>query len=267
MSTWRALATGWERGRDLHWRATQSVSEWLVSRLDPRPGDTVLELAAGTGETGFLVSGLLGPAGRLISSDAEPGMVEATRRAAAERGIENAEFRVLDTNAIALPDASVDGVLSRYGYVLRGDPPAALREVRRVLRPGGRFAFAVWAGRSQNPWMTVPADLMVERGHLAPPSSDARRLSERRNPAAIAVLVANAGFEVLELEEMPVSYVFADGDELWRFATELRGPVSLALAQLGPAERDEIRGALEARVPRAADGYELGGVSLNVVAS
>ena len=63
MSGWDALAPRWERGRELLWRSTRPVSEWLVSRLDPQPGQTILELAAGTGETGFLAASASSPAG------------------------------------------------------------------------------------------------------------------------------------------------------------------------------------------------------------
>src|SRR5215831_17751033 len=186
---WEAMAPRWERGRELLWRSTRPVSEWLVLRLAPRPGEVVLDLAAGTGETGFLAAPALEPGGRLITADREQGMVDAARRAAAELGVTNAEFRVLDADALDLPDASVDGVLNRFGYILRGDPPPALAEIRRVLRPGGRLAFAVWAAREVNPWMTVPADVMVERGHLRPPDEAERRLSARRNPESIRRLL------------------------------------------------------------------------------
>ena len=60
---WEALAPRWERGRELLWRGTRPVSEWLVERLDPRPGQTVLDLAAGTGDTGFLAAPRLEPGG------------------------------------------------------------------------------------------------------------------------------------------------------------------------------------------------------------
>ena len=76
------------------WRSTRPVSEWLVARLDPQPGQVVLDLAAGTGETGFLAAPRLAPGGRLITGDREPGMVEAARaRRGAELGVTNAEFR------------------------------------------------------------------------------------------------------------------------------------------------------------------------------
>jgi ubiquinone/menaquinone biosynthesis C-methylase UbiE len=264
---WEELAPRWERGRELLWESTRAVSEWLVERLDPQPGQTILDLAAGTGETGFLAAARLGGGGRLISSDLSPGMVEAAQRLAPSFGVANAEFRVLDAERVDLPDASADGTLSRFGYVLRGDPPPALREIRRVLRPGGRFAFAVWAERERNPWMTVPAAVMVERGHLSPESEEQRRLSEKRNPDTIRRLLAEAGFGEAEIAERPVAYRFADGEELWYFVSELRGPVAVALAKLGEDERAAVRAEIERRVARAGHGFELGGVSVNVVTS
>jgi SAM-dependent methyltransferase len=266
-SQWQAMAPRWERGRELLWASTRAVSEWLVSRLDPQQGQVVLDLAAGTGETGFLAAELLGPSGRLISGDREPGMVEAAERVAASLGVTNAEFRMLDGASLDLAGASVDGVLSRFGYILKGNTPPVLGEIRRVLRPGGRLAFAVWAARERNPWMTVPAGVMVERGHLRDQTDEEVRLSARRNPEAIGALLAAAGFGEPEIEEMPVAYRFADSEELWFFVSELRGPVALALADLDESERQVVRAEIESRATRTATGFELAGVSLNVAVS
>ena len=119
-----------------------------------------------------------------------------------------------------------------------------------MLRPGGRLAFSVWAARERNPWMTVPADVMVERGHLAPQTEAELRLSARRNPESIRALLAAAGFGEPEIEEMPVAYRFADADELWFFVSELRGPVALALAELADDERAAVRAEIESRATR-----------------
>jgi SAM-dependent methyltransferase len=261
---WRELAPSWERGRELLWHSTRTVSEWLVDRLDPQPGQTILDLAAGTGETGYLAAARLGERGRLITSDSSAEMLAAARRVAPLFDVTNAEFRLLDADDIDLADGSVDGVVSRFGYVLRGEPPAALPEVRRVLRPGGRFAFAVWAARERNPWMTVPAEVMLERGHLPDQTDAERRLSARRDPAAIRRLLADVGFRVDEIEELPVAYRFADSDELWFFVSDLRGPVALALAKLDEDERAAVRAEVERRADRDGDGFALGGVSINV---
>lgn len=254
MHDWEALAEHWERGRGVLWRATQPVSEWLVDRLDPQPGQVVLDLAAGVGETGFLAAPRLEPGGRLISSDRSPAMVEAARRVAATVGVANAEFRVFPSDRIELAGASVDGVLCRFGYVLLG---GTLAEIRRVIRPGGRLAFSAWADRGASPWMAVPRGILVERGHLPErppePAWDAARIRS---------LLAEAGFGGIEVEELPVAYRFADTDELWLYASELLGPVAAAIAGLDEGERAAVRAELERRVP----ALELPGRSLNAAA-
>jgi ubiquinone/menaquinone biosynthesis C-methylase UbiE len=264
---WQEMAPRWEGGRELLWESTRAVSEWLVARLDPQEGQTLLDLAAGTGETGFLAASAIGETGKLISSDLSPNMLEAAKRVSVLFEMSNVEFRLLDIESLELAEASVDGVLCRFGYILKGSPPRALAEIRRVLRPGGRLAFAVWAEREQNAWMTLPSQVMVERGHLQPQSAEETRTSKRRNPEAIARLVRASGFERIEIEEMPISYRFADADGLWFFVSELRGPVALALDLLDENERAVVRAEIEARAFRASDeGFELGGVSLNALA-
>jgi len=266
---WQELAGRWDRRRDLLWGSTRRVSEWLVDRLDPHAGQTILELSAGTGETGFLAAARLGGEGRLISSDRSPNMVEAARRASVPLGVANADFRVLDAEALDLPDASVDGVLSRFGYLLKGDPPRALGEARRVLRPGGRLAFAVWAGRELNAWMTVPRDVMVELGHLEPRAAGAPSDPlDGRSPQRIRDLLAAAGFEACEVQELPAGYRFRNEVELWTFVSELRGPIALAIEKLAEPERNQVREAVESRAARPEEGgYELGGTALAVLAT
>jgi ubiquinone/menaquinone biosynthesis C-methylase UbiE len=265
---WEEMAARWDRRRDLLWGSTREVSDWLVRRLDPQPGQTILELAAGTGETGFLAAERLGPEGLLISSDRSPSMVEAARRNAERLGLTNVEFRVLDGERLELEDASVDGILSRFGYILKGDPPRALQEARRVLRPGGRLAFSVWAARQQNAWMTVPTDVMVELGFMEPPGPRADDPLQGRSVDSVCRVVEEAGFTDSSAREMETAYRFADAGQLWAFVSELRGPIALAIEGLGSEERAAVREAVESRAERSIDGgYTLAGTSLNVVAS
>jgi ubiquinone/menaquinone biosynthesis C-methylase UbiE len=159
----------------------------MITELAPRPGDTVLELAAGVGDTGFEAAAILGDGGRLISTDFSPAMVEAARRRGAELGLQNVEYRVMDAERLELDPNSVDGVLCRYGYMLMPDPAAAFAETRRVLRPGGRLVLAVWGAPERNPFFSIMAMNLVQRGHIPPPEPSAKcapRRCRRASPSA-----------------------------------------------------------------------------------
>src|SRR5918911_1168727 len=172
-SAWAAVASGWHAQREELWKASRPVSEWMIRRLDPQPGDTVLELAAGLGDTGLMAAPLVGEAGRVIVTDFTPEMIAAARRRAEELGVDNVEFRVLDAERMDLQTDSVDGALCRWAYMLMIDPAAAFSETRRVLRTGGRLAFSVWAARELNPALSLAGKVLVELGHILPPDPEA----------------------------------------------------------------------------------------------
>lgn len=266
---WQQMASRWERGGKALWETTRPVADWLVQGVAPQPGQTILELAAGAGETGFLAADRLGDRGRLISSDFAPQMVEAAERVAAELGIANVDFRVLDAERLELEDSSVDGVICRFGYMLMGDPSQALRETRRVLRSGGRLAFSLFGEPQRNPWMTVARGVMAERGHLPAPNSDAPGLFSLTDPERIDALLREAGFARSEVEEMEIGFRFDDADSLWAYVSDLQGPIALATAKLDDAARRSVRVAIEEGYApfREPGGYRLPGLVLNVVAA
>jgi SAM-dependent methyltransferase len=251
---WDRVAAGWERHRERTQRSNLPVSQRMIELLDPEPDWTVLELAAGPGDTGFLVAERIG---RLISTDFSREMVEAARRRAAELGIANADFRVADAARIDLPDASVDGVLCRYGYMLMDEPEAVLRETRRVLRPGGRLAFAVWAEGRLNPWASTLGRILLERGHVEPPAAGEPGMFALAAPARIAEVVEAAGFSSHRIEEVAVESRFADVDEFWSVLMDLATMTSALVAALPDDERQAIQSDFAERVEAFRDGDEL----------
>ena len=233
------------------------VAEALVAGAAASPGDTVLDLAAGTGD----VTAALAQAGvHVISTDLSPVMVEAARR----REIPDAEHRVMDMQAIDLPDASVDAVVSRYGYMLVPDPALALRETRRVLRPGGRLAFATWAPAKRNPWATAYGPVLVERGLLEPPKPDEPGQFFLGEPVRIEELVRGAGFDDVAVTEVPVAFRAESWDEYRRIISSLAATMREVLERLDDAARAEVDGAAKARIEpfRSGEGYELPGLTL-----
>ena len=161
------MAAGWKATRANFQRSMEPVSQWLVEAIHPQPGHSVLELAAGLGDTGLLAAQLVAPGGSVLITDGSDNMVAAAREHAEEVGATNVELRTMQAEWIDLPTASVDAVICRFGYMLLLDPEAALRETRRVLKPGGRVALAVWDDLERNPWMKVLREALVARG-LAP---------------------------------------------------------------------------------------------------
>jgi len=268
LDSWDRFSVNWQREHDFLWSATHHLGERLVDLLDPRPGDTVLELAAGTGDTGFLAAERIGADGRLISTDFAPGMVDAARAAGEARGLANADFRVLDAERMDLDDASVDGVLCRFGYMLMADPKAALMETRRVLREGGRVAFAVWAGPDRNLWAAIPGMTMVELGHLPPPEPGAPGIFAMGDPDRIRELVTGSGFGEPRIAEIEIPWGYHDPETHWEKTVTLAAPIAEAFNALSPEAQEEVRAKVRERdIERLAeDPNTLDGVALAVVA-
>lgn len=267
--TWGKMAAGWEDRNEWMIRVTAPVSEWIVDRADPRPGSTILEVAAGPGDLGFRVAERIGDAGRLISTDFAPQMVDTARRLGTARGIENVEHRVLDAERMDLDDGSVDGVVCRWGFMLMADPPAALRETRRVLRDGAPLAFAVWATPDRNPWAAVPAMTLVQLGHMPPPEPGAPGIFAMGDPDRIRELVTGAGFDEPQIDAIEFEFRYSDADDVWGSLVGLAGPFAAVIEKLDEGERDATRAAImESLAPfRNEDGsYAAPAMSWGVLA-
>ena len=233
------------------------MTDALVAAISPGPGDLVLDLAAGTGDVAEAVAAC---GATVIATDLSPVMVEAARR----REIAGAEHRVMDMQVIDLPDASVDAVVSRFGYMLAPDPAGALGETRRVLKPGAPLAFATWAPAKRNPWATAYGPVLIERGLLEPPQPGEPGQFALSEPGRIEQLVRGAGFDEAAVQEVPVEYRFADWEHYRRVVTSLAASLRQTLQDLPVGVRAEVEEAARARLERfeGQEGYVLPGVAL-----
>jgi SAM-dependent methyltransferase len=266
---WESAAAGWERNADLMARLSAPVQEWLVDHLGPQPGETFLELAAGPGETGFEIARRLGDGGWLISTDLAPGMVEAAKRRAAAAGITNAEFREMNAQAIDLPDGSVDGVVHRFGPMLLPDPAASVREVRRVLRDGGRYATASWSTVERNPLFPLMGRTMAGLGHVPPPppgddGTGPGGMASMADHGKVRAILTSAGFTDVEIEDVSTPMEFRGFEELWKMPSEVAGPIGQVIKRLDDAERERVKDAVrEAASPfSSGDGYSIPAIAV-----
>ena len=216
---WQAMAPGWER-----WRAE------LADALAPvrvagsgawaTPRETVLELGAGTGETGFAAAAILGEDGRLISTDFAPEMVEVARRRGTELGLGNVVYRVIDAEQIepglrlgrrrALPEHLHAG--GRSGRGARRDAPGA-----ETGRPVGALG---WGAPDRNPWASIGGMVLVERGQMTRPEPGAPGSSAWERGAHQALL-AGAGFRSVRMEDVTVHFSFRDLDDYERWIIDV----------------------------------------------
>ena len=230
-------------------------AELLVAAVRPAPGERVLDVATGPGVVALAAARAVGPTGSVVATDLVPEWGEVVAEESAREGLANVAFETMGAEELALPDASFDVALCQFGLMFVPDPVRALREMRRVLRPGGRLGVAVWSTPEK------VAHFLVTRIVLAaapPPPAAERGPSplDLGEPGLIERLVGEAGFGEIAVGRETREHVVADPEEEWR--QRLEEPASVparALAGLPEGERRRLHDAAIA----ALEGYRRDG--------
>ena len=175
-------------------------------------------------------------------------MLDAARRRADELGLEDVEFQVEDAAALTFADATVDGILCRWGLMLVPDMAAAASEIRRVLRPGGRAALAVWGSPDGNDWMTAPGRSALELGLVERPDPAAPGPFRLSGNGALAALLDSAGLGITTVEDVPLVWRAPSLDEWWDVVRDTSRMLSTLLARLSPDEAQAVRDGAERRL-------------------
>lgn len=261
---WAAVAPAWAEHADYIDARHDGVARRILAATAPRPGERVLELACGPGGLGLAAAEAVSPGGEVVLSDVAAQMTAIAAARAAARGIANVMTRELDLEAIAQPGEAFDVVLCREGLMFASDPAGAVREARRVLRPGGRAAFTVWGPRDDNPWMSlVFGAVSGQLGRPVPPPGIPGPFA-LEDAAALAALLRDAGLCDVAVEKVEVPMRVRDFEEWWTRTTALAGPLAIVLGSLPApvveALRADLRAATQPYVTPA--GLEFPGATL-----
>ena len=239
---WDRVASGWAASSDATEAQQRVASDWLVTHANLQPGHVVLELAAGAGGLGRRISGLVGPDGRVISTDFADEMVEVARQLGS--GLDNIEYRSLDAEEMTLDDDSVGAVICRSGFMIMADPGSAFGESKRVLQPGGTLAFSVFTTPSANPWATLGMRPFVEQNLVPPPEPGAPGMFALGDQSRVEALLHEAGFESIDIEIVNYDYVFDDDDAVWRLVSEVNARLAPLIQSFNDERKSEIRRAV-----------------------
>ena len=214
------------------WRAQLAgAQDKLLECAALAPGERVLDVACGTGLVTFEAARAVGPHGRVLGVDLSGEMVEAARQCAEQRHTSNLSFARMDAEALRLPDAGFDVVLCALGLMYMPDPAQALREMQRVLRPGGRIVIAIWGERSRCGWSALFRIVDAEVASEVCPQFF--RLGQGDG---LAHLCAELQFEAVQQHRIATTLAYADADEACS-AGFIGGPVALAWSRFD----DDVR--------------------------
>lgn len=251
---WQRGAAGWARHADAIQEFGMPASVWMIDHLDLQPGQQVLELAGGPGDTGFLAAEQVQPGGTVIETDASDAMLGVSKGRARDLGATNVEFKRMELEWLDLPAASVDAILCRWGLMFAIDREAAVREMRRVLRPGGRLAVAVWDRPELNPWATIPTRALVELGHVEAPDPTAPGMFVLADGEQLQELMETAGLTDVVVESLElVRHERGVGDYI-RGTVDMSQPFSEVRDRLSAEEWQ----AVEARIAALAEPFATG---------
>lgn len=243
-SQWRDAARYWEKHRAVIERMFAPVAAALTEEAGIGPGNAVLDVATGPGEPALSLAAVVGAKGHVIGVDIVPAMIDSAKREAARRGLSNASFRVASADELPFDDESFDAVVSRFGVMFFPSPLDGVREMLRVLKPGGRLALAVWHHADSNPFHYVLSEIVgryVESPPLDEDAPDAFRFAPRGKLLRIVreAGLAEARERLLKFSiEAPLSL-----EEFWVVRTEMSDGLRTKLAQLSKTQVGEIKNA------------------------
>ncbi len=227
----------------------------VFPRLSVRPGDRVVDVGCGFGDTAILLADRVGPAGSVLGMDCCDAFLAFGRRDAAAAGVGNVAFVEADVQQYPF-HGEFDFCFSRFGTQFFENPVAALRNMRSSLRPGGTMTMIVWRSLDENPWLAVPKQVVTR--FLPPPGEDARTCGpgpfSMADPDVVRTQLRIAGYDGVGFERIDAPLLVGRTPEE---AVELQfdlGPAGEIFREAG-AEAERQRGPMTAALTEALGAY------------
>ncbi len=261
---WESVAGAWERNADFVDAQMAAATAVMLDAAGIGAGDAVLEVAAGPGGAGIAAARRVGESGRVVLSDDSPAMTQAAARRSAS--LSQISTLVCDQSQIRSADERFDAVICRHGLMFAEQPADAVREARRVLRPGGRYAAMTWDARSANPWLGLILDAVGEQFGVTFPPAHIPGPFSIDDSAQLGDVLRDAGLDDVQVTRVATPMHVRSLETWWERVPQLAGPLATALEGM----EGDVREAIHARAleygtvaARATDdGIEMSGSAL-----
>ncbi|MFW6076956.1 MAG: class I SAM-dependent methyltransferase [Hyphomicrobiales bacterium] len=235
-------------------------SEAIFPSLPVRPGDRVLDVGCGFGDTAIKLANMVGPEGEVVGIDCCDAFLDYARKDIEAHGLTNVSLMRGDAE-VALPQDQFDFVFARFGTMFFANPVAGLRNMRKSLRPGGRMVHIVWRDRADNPWLSMAKDIVLQ--YLPPPGDDAQTCGpgpfSMSNEDTVRAMMTAAGYSDIEFRRVDAPVLIgADVKDAIDFQLAIgpAGEVFREAGEVAEERREEIEAALAEAIARQTTSSE-----------
>ncbi len=256
----------WRQHDEMEARLSRPLSERMLDVAQVSPGVRVLDVACGRGEPSIPAAHRVGPHGRVLAIDHEPGVLQMARERAAREGLTNIQFQVADAETLDLAGERFDVATVRWALMYMRRPELALESIHRALKPGGTLVLASWG---EADFALLPREVLSRFCDVPPIDASAPGVSRHADASVLEGMLQRCGFEVQNSGELHVPIVEAPNAEgILSWIRQLGGVVVKRLEKLPESQQqaweDEMTAELERH--RIGERVVLGGITRLTVA-
>ena len=238
--SWNKFSPGWRKWDDLIMDFLKPMGDEIIRLINPKNDETVLDIAGGTGEPGLSISAKL-KGGKVVITDLSPDMLQIVAENAEKKGIKNIDIRACDACELPFEDNTFDSISCRLGFMFFPDMLLAIKEMVRVLKPGGRIASSVWGGAEKNFWVTAIGGTINKNMQIPPSPPDAPGMFRCAQSGLLLDLYQKAGLDNTSEKEVNGMLNCGTADVYWNMMTEVAAPFVSALSKADDPMKEKIK--------------------------
>lgn len=242
---WQAAAEAWYRWSPTLNKWLGKATEKMLEMAGITSGHRVLDIAAGAGEQSITTAKRVGSTGYVLATDISSNILEYAEQMAQQAGINNIETKVMDGENLTLEDETFDAVISRVGLIYFPDQQKALKEMLRVLKPGGKLAAIVYSTPEKNKFFSVPVSIIRNRANLPPPLPGQPGPFSLGAEGIIEKIFSQAGFKNVRSELVDSPLLLHSAKECVEFEKESFGALHQMMSSLSDSEKESVWGEIE----------------------